>query len=740
MYKNQSRITKYVKDGDFVVRRIMDEDGDKIHLVNEGWVNKSDCEPPLKVGDSIMINNAKVTVVSVAESEDGFSVKGYDTFDIENKSGDTVPFTYEDGTYLSYDYINDINPENGGDTASEIMAFLKSVQYAYEPSVIKDIAKNAFEAKTKLREKFKKSEFWHEDLQAVVIPNFTFNIIPDYKEVKKSVNTIMRKVKDKSEDMCSLYYACQEILPDRIYKNGVYLNDDIADRFERCAPGFKYHPGAKVTRFYRNVMDAIKVGEVYSDYEKTFAVLSDAASPAERKRTLVLSLNVLDFLTMSNGNSWTSCHNVEKRGCYHGGTLSYALDETTAILYTLDPDVDTTQRIWNIPKINRQLFMFGDDFVVESRLYPEPDEGVTVPQLALRAVHHKFIKEFYSKIMDKKFIEYSNPYSAIYERVRSSGLHYRDYEYERYRCGAMHSDSDDNSERITIGAFYPDIVTGRENRDHEVLTREARGISQYPLAYEDCESNYLINSDEDVVEYEGRIYAQCNCTWCDTEELYCPDDIAVEVDGYYYTPKYIADNFVMCDKCGEYERADDVIYVGDTCYCRECRDTYLVRCDHCGEWYEESDGVYVDGEYICENCVESETTTCSVCGERHFRDYFPEGSTVCEDCANHEMRESVSLPEHGVIYTKNIGEVKRVLAIAKKNGMRWKDGNELTDHETLDKLRRTFLCSHITGIGIRINEDKVSYAIEASSSDVNIPDKFGDIIKFENLINVESEV
>lgn len=742
-YLNEENITKYnLENGGFVIRRIREVTDDEVRLVEQGWVKKENCEVPLSVGDQIICHGHLATVTEVAPTYDGFSVKVYHNFVAENESGERIRYSYGYGTELNYDYVTKFNGEvevTANPRSGEMQAFLRSVNYAYSASVIDDIADKAFAAKAKLREKFQKSKYWNEDLQAIIVPDFTFKVDPDYEVVKKlAADLVSRSAWTETKD--DLFYAIKDIIPGFIYKNGVYLNDMYANRIEKDVEGFKYHPGAKVTRFCRGILDGINVGNDYPDYEKKFALLSDAASPSEKRRTLVISLNLMDFLTMSNGNSWNSCHNIANRGCYHGGTLSYALDETTAILYTLNPDVDTSNRIWDIPKINRQLFMFGDTFVVESRLYPEPSDGVNVAQMALRKVHHDFIQKFYSEIMGKNFIASNCPHSTIQSRVESKGLHYRDYEFERYRCGAMQSD-DYEDEKIVIGAESPDIVTGDRNYDHETLTSSSGGINENPLAFEAYDTGCLITDDEYVVEYNDLIYDREDCTWCEYEEIYVPEDEAVYIHGEYYSVDYADEHYTVCSKCGEYESNDEIIEFDGEYYCRECRDSYLSTCDECGEYCYSDDLVCVDDEYICPDCYESKTKTCPKCGETHFKSYFAEGVDLCPDCVDEtEEGYTVKLPDTGVVLCRTFTEAKRVLRIAKASSIKWeRSGNDADNGHTVDVIKRTLQNPNITGIGIIITENGLRYAPTAENLD--IPEGFGDIVKFEDLsrVTVESE-
>ena len=45
-----------------------------------------------------------------------------------------------------------------------------------------------------------------------------------------------------------------------------------------------------------------------------------------------VSINPIDYLSMSDGNGWRSCHWIED-GCYRAGCFSYMNDKTTVIIY-----------------------------------------------------------------------------------------------------------------------------------------------------------------------------------------------------------------------------------------------------------------------------------------------------------------------------------------------------------------------------------------------------------------------
>ena len=112
----------------------------------------------------------------------------------------------------------------------------------------------------------------------------------------------------------------------------------------------------------------------YLSYNKLFAKVADDTNPLKIKRITVLSVNICDFLLMSNGNSWSSCHFINSsgayRGCYKAGTLSYSNDGTSMCFYTL-PETYEGNRWYMEKKITRQLFFYENGLLLQSRLYPK---------------------------------------------------------------------------------------------------------------------------------------------------------------------------------------------------------------------------------------------------------------------------------------------------------------------------------------------------------------------------------
>lgn len=101
------------------------------------------------------------------------------------------------------------------------------------------------------------------------------------------------------------------------------------------------------------------------------ANLIDNAAAASDDLSLVLSINPLDFLTMSCGTSWDSC--MYPDGEYSTGTLPYATGRDTVIGFlvnTKDYEISIERSNWS-NKIWRQIMYLTDDnFIISQNPYP----------------------------------------------------------------------------------------------------------------------------------------------------------------------------------------------------------------------------------------------------------------------------------------------------------------------------------------------------------------------------------
>lgn len=172
-------------------------------------------------------------------------------------------------------------------------------------------------------------------------------------------------------------------------------------------------------------------GKIVYPYNRVFAEYADMVSDLKRKMQFVISLNPLDYLTMSNGVNWKSCHRISD-GCYKAGTISYMLDTTSIITFVVK---EINDNIHKIPKVYRQMYHYKDNLFVQSRLYPQGNDGATNLYDQFREL---VIKEFSSLLKVKGEWTHKVGREECTRHIYSIGKHYHDYEY-----------------RDDVGIFYP---------------------------------------------------------------------------------------------------------------------------------------------------------------------------------------------------------------------------------------------------------------------------------------------
>lgn len=223
---------------------------------------------------------------------------------------------------------------------------------------------------------------------------------------------------------------------------------------ERMNEKYKVREGMKTSRAFNRVCTFYGVDKA-KKYNKLFAQYADMVSGLKRKLKFFISVNPIDYLTMSFGVNWASCHTIDKEnrrrmpssysGMYCGGTMSYMLDGTSIITFVHD-HVPTN---WEDGKIYRCMFHYGNDILVQGRVYPQGNDGRT----NLYKVFRNYMQDELSAMLgltDTIWRKKDN--GRVSSNVNSLGVHYCDYtnfsdcnvSYPRER-----SDSSDNV--ITIG-------------------------------------------------------------------------------------------------------------------------------------------------------------------------------------------------------------------------------------------------------------------------------------------------
>lgn len=207
------------------------------------------------------------------------------------------------------------------------------------------------------------------------------------------------------------------------------LNQNTVDALTQYEINGKFVAGMKTSRAFNRLCSIYGVDRL-PNYNKLFAEYSDMVSGLKRKMKFYISLNPLDYLTMSFGNSWSSCHTIDKRnernmpnsysGMHCGGVMSYMLDGTSIVTYIHDHVMEDFED----GKIYRNMFHFGDGLLVQGRVYPQGNDGAT----DLYRVFRSFMQAELAKLLGLNKNEWFKK-SSCCDNICSYGVHYRDYEH-----------------------------------------------------------------------------------------------------------------------------------------------------------------------------------------------------------------------------------------------------------------------------------------------------------------------
>ena len=380
---------------------------------------------------------------------------------------------------------------------------------------------------------------------------------------------------------------------------GQYIDDYIVERLDNISPDLHAHKGQKMSRVINKLLTYVGFNKL-PDYNREFAKYADALNPLQITRHTVLSVNPLDYLTMSFGNSWASCHTIDKEnkrnmpnsyeGMYSSGTVSYMLDKPSMVFYTVDASYNGND-FWHEPKINRQMFHWGEEKLVQGRLYPQDNDGDN-------SVYTPY-REIVQNIMSELF-EFPNLWtvakgtSAAGRYVCSYGTHYRDYDnYDN--CTLSRIKGSENEKYINVGHDPICIKCGNEHDIQENISCCARKVT---CAECGCEI------DEDEARYiDGEYYCDDCSFWCDCCDEYRVG-VATEVrGGGTVCSSCLEDHYTFCDDCEEYVRNRYINEINGEHICNECFEENFGPCDHCGAMHRFTDMREIAHRMLCPDCA-----------------------------------------------------------------------------------------------------------------------------------------
>lgn len=296
------------------------------------------------------------------------------------------------------------------------------------------------------------------------------------------------------------------------------------------------------------ILNAMSI-ENNKSYQKEIDSITEKLKSKHYTATWVLSLNPIDYLTSSHGNSWTSCHSIRDDGCYRAGVLGYMNDKNTAVLFCISKDDDVEE----IPdKINRILLHFDSkkNAVILSRPYPNKDIMDDKIISVSKYIYKLFGYETMEVLNDKNCTTY-----VYYD---DDFLGYQDINNYSNECRIAYTINNPDSDIFEFFIGKPscclmcgndrcdsnngDLLCSSCNGDEELFECECCG-SQYP----EDEIHFIENA-----YFSGYVCDGClenDFTWVEDLEEYIPSDDAYycESNYLYYSRDYACDNLIEID-------------------------------------------------------------------------------------------------------------------------------------------------------------------------------------------------
>ena len=426
---------------------------------------------------------------------------------------------------------------------------------------------------------------------------------------------------------------------------------------------------------FTNMEDAEIERKILNAYwEKGFAEYADAINPVVFTRPTVLSLDYVDYILMSHGSGWESCHWICKEdatagGCNSGGTWSYANDKVSYIMYTTSED--TTESYELAEKITREVVIFDEEKheLICDRLYPQSnDTGCSSVYTEHRLYAQKMIAMIYG---------YAN-YWSVFQFCGTNG----DYGESDFGEGLP------SCPKVETGAYscaYPDYRYFKSsiNIPKEILTAYHDGPAREMVDIGTNSRKLIIRYMDDkgtITVGNKAICPICGnniastgsshfiCDNCADDKRYCADcGYAYDEDDLYYC---VDTEDYRCSECsaydeyaGEYYSTADSEWVtvwncnrgtteiteesldrardnGDVFYCEECeRYFWTTKFDPYTGVEETCDE---DGYSYCEDCAEDVMATCNECGciVNKRNAMLIDDEWYCEDCADAKLKSA----------------------------------------------------------------------------------------------------
>lgn len=393
-----------------------------------------------------------------------------------------------------------------------------------------------------------------------------------------STPTGNKRVTRETHKKINDFFTVADSIMEQLQSNENLLSNGVADIINRRFP-VNAVAGQKISRILGKICKYLKLDQIKDilttfngsekdyGYNYQFAKFGDSCNPFEINRYVILSVNFCDFLYMSNGDSWASCHTIIDggshgfRGEYSSGTVSYAMDKHSFIFYTVDKDYKGNDFALQ-PKMQRAVFAYNEGVLYEGRVYPDGRDG---GDQGYASQFRNIVQELFAKVEEKNnlWTKASTRDSYI---TSCCGTAYHDWNYYSDTNITILKEMETEGKTVRINARPKCLLCG-------------------------CKHSY---EDNIICCADGRM----KCDRCG--DSFNEDDYeAVHINGYHYCCNGCAerDGYVYCNDIDDYAREEDA-------YCD----------DYDGNWYYDEDERIdtVDGNVYssCDHALNSGYRRC----------------------------------------------------------------------------------------------------------------------------------
>lgn len=416
-------------------------------------------------------------------------------------------------------------------------------------------------AKEGLYRMFKSLPTWDDDELRFHVETVK-EVKPDHSMVYNLTKRLINSCFSYAEGLSLSEHDIYSIM----YNAGVGINclDDTFTINEYCMEWFnseylKLRNGMKLNRAVTKALQKLDYGDNKSYVDRWILDYNNEVGAYMQLKTIpekwYVSINPIDYLSMSHGNGWRSCHWIED-GCYRAGCLSYMNDNTTVIIYKESEEGRT---------VKQERFcgwVTADTFGIITKSYPTGPNEEATKKLLLS------IRDFFPDMSNNGIVKIQS---------NEGNLAYPDY----HSCKVFSISKLEEPTPIRAGGYAYSIDEDEEIEDAEYL------INVSAVYCTDCGAR--IYADDERVLIDDEIY----CTSC---VGYC------DICDQYFREVDITDYYVL-----GYGGSRRIRYA-----CQSCYDNDVVVCDECGEAWHMDDVVYLDEDteteyrpegYYCPGCI-----------------------------------------------------------------------------------------------------------------------------------------